>query len=377
MGDTKRLYFLDNLRIGLTILVIAHHVGQAYGPTGGAWPIQEPARAAILGPFFTVNRSFFMSLFFLISGYLMVASYDRNGPGPFLKGRLLRLGVPLLTFFFLIIPLQQYLCHCRTGDLGGMSFRQYYASRYFGATGAEANFGHLWYVEHLLILGLCYYALRRTIWRRRAEDRVPPSPPGHLAIVLFALALAFTSAVVRKWYPIDKWGGFLGFIQVAFADVPRDLSFFILGAIAYRKGWFLGLSKETGRVWLSVGVTLAVLWYAFSLGGLWQVFHISRDSMGVIYPIWESLLCCGMCIGLLVLFRERLNYQGRLGKILADNQYAAYLFHVPVIVFLQYLVASATLLPLIKFAAVTAVGVFLTFLVSAVIRTPAPVRRIL
>jgi peptidoglycan/LPS O-acetylase OafA/YrhL len=78
MGDTRRLYFLDNLRIGLTILVIAHHVGQAYGPTGGSWPIQEPARAAVLGPFFTVNRSFFMSLFFLISGYLMVMSYDRG-----------------------------------------------------------------------------------------------------------------------------------------------------------------------------------------------------------------------------------------------------------------------------------------------------------
>jgi peptidoglycan/LPS O-acetylase OafA/YrhL len=63
-----RLYYLDYLRVALTILVIAHHVGQAYGPTGGAWPVQEPTRAALLGPFFTVNRSFFMSLFFMISG---------------------------------------------------------------------------------------------------------------------------------------------------------------------------------------------------------------------------------------------------------------------------------------------------------------------
>jgi glucan biosynthesis protein C len=367
MGETKRLYFLDNLRIGLTILVIAHHVGQAYGPTGGSWPIQESARAAILGPFFTVNRSFFMSLFFLISGYLMVMSYDRSGPGHFLKSRLLRLGVPLLVFFFLIIPLQQYLCHCRTGDLGGMSFRDYYASRYFGATGAEANFGHLWYVEHLLILGLCYHALRRTVWRRRrAEDPVSVRPPGHVAILVFALALAFTSAVVRRWYPIDKWGGFL-----------RDLSFFILGAIAYRRGWFLGLSKETGRVWLLIGVVAAALWYIFSLRNLWPVFHISRESMKIIYPIWESLLCCGMCIGLLILFRERLNCQGRLGKILADNQYAAYVFHVPVVVFVQYLAAGIALLPFTKFALVTAAGVPLTFLLSAAIRAPVPVRRIL
>jgi glucan biosynthesis protein C len=387
MAETRRLYFLDNLRIGLTILVIAHHVGQAYGPTGGSWPIQEASRAAILGPFFTVNRSFFMSLFFLISGYLMVMSFDRSGASAFVKSRFLRLGVPLVLFFALVIPLQQYLCHCRAGDLGNAGFWQYYTWHYFGAgqppagwegpPRPEMNFGHLWYIEHLLIFSLCYAALR-LVWRRPPEaNRTQLRPLGHLSIVLFALALAVTSAVVRIWYPIDRWVGFLGFIQVAFADVPRDLSFFILGVIAYRRQWFVGLSNNMGRVWLSIGIIAAALWYIFSLGQLWPVFHITREVMGFIYPVWEALLCCGLCIGLLILFRERLNYQGRLGKVLAENQYAAYLFHVPVVVFVQYLVAGFTVLPFAKFALVTAASVPLTFLLSAVVRAPIPVRRIL
>jgi peptidoglycan/LPS O-acetylase OafA/YrhL len=386
MGETRRLYFLDNLRIGLTILVIAHHVGQAYGPTGGSWPIQESARAAVLGPFFTVNRSFFMSLFFLISGYFMVMSYDRGGPGVFVKSRLLRLGVPLVLFFLLVIPLQQYLCHWRTGNLGDMGFWKYYTLHYFGAgerpadwkgsNWPEMNFGHLWYVEHLLIFSLCYAGLHLA-WRRPlGENPAAAKPPGHPAILLFALALALASATIRIWYPIDRWIGFLGFIQVAFADVPRDLSFFILGAIAYRRGWFLRLSRETGRVWLLVGVTLAVLWYAYVLG-LRHIFPISGPAMSFVYPVWEALLCCGMCIGLLILFREKLNYQGRLGKALAENQYAAYLFHVPVVVFVQYLAASVALPPFAKFALVTAVSVPLTFLLSAAVRAPALVRRIL
>ena len=387
MGETRRLYFLDNLRIALTILVIAHHVGQAYGPTGGSWPIQESARAAILGPFFTVNRSFFMSLFFLISGYLMVMSYDRSRPGTFLRGRLLRLGVPLVLFFVLVIPLQQYLCHGYVGDLKGVGFWQYYTWHYFGAgeppagwqgpPRPEMNFGHLWYVEHLLVFSLCYAGLR-LVWRRPVEQNPATARPlGHPAIVLFALLLAVASATVRVWYPIDKWIGFVGFIQVAFADVPRDLSFFILGAVAYRRGWFLSLPNRLGTVWLLIGVSLAILWYAFSLGGLWPVFHITREAMGFIYPVWEALLCCGICIGSLVLFRERLNHQGWLGKTLAENQYAAYLFHVPVVVFVQYLVAGFTLLPFAKFALVTAVSVPLTFLLSAAVRAPVLVRRIL
>ncbi|MBC2578846.1 hypothetical protein [Clostridium sp. DJ247] len=33
----NRIYFLDNLKVFLTFLVIIHHIGQAYGPTGGFW----------------------------------------------------------------------------------------------------------------------------------------------------------------------------------------------------------------------------------------------------------------------------------------------------------------------------------------------------
>ncbi|MGE5294254.1 MAG: acyltransferase family protein, partial [Solirubrobacterales bacterium] len=358
-------------------LVIAHHVGQAYGPTGGAWPIQEPARAAILGPFFTVNRSFFMSLFFLISGYLMVASYDHHGAGSFLKSRLVRLGIPLLAFFFLIIPLQQYLCHCRVGDLGDMSFGEYYGSRYFAPVNPEANFQHLWYVEHLLIFGLCY-ALFRAVWKRSPQENpTEPRPLGHVTILVFALALAVASAVVRRWYPIDRWVGFLGFIQVAFADVPRDLSFFILGTIAYRRQWFLGLSNRMGRIWLGVGLTAAVLWYGYSVARMLGAPPINPEVMGLLYPIWEALLCCGMCIGLILLFRERLNFQGRLGRLMANNQYAAYLFHVPVVVLVQVMVVNAAISPFAKFALVTALSVPLTFLLSAAIRTPALVRKVL
>jgi glucan biosynthesis protein C len=380
-----RLYFLDNLRIALTILVIAHHVGQAYGPTGGAWPIQEATRAGILGPFFTVNRSFFMSLFFMISGYLMVMSYDRSRPAAFVKARVLRLGVPLMAFFLLVIPLQQWLCHGLTGNLGTMSFGRYYVDCYFGAAAPppgwkgrwpEMNFWHLWYVEHLLLFSLCYALLRTLRLRLSQTDLAQARVPGTPAVVLFALVLAFTSATVRIWYPIDRWIGFLGFIQVAFADVPRDLSFFILGALAYRRQWFLSLPNRMGRAWLLVGVSLAVLWYAYVMG-LWQVFPIGKTAMTVMYPIWEALLCCGMCIGLLYWFRARLNRQTWWSKAMAEGQYAAYLFHVPVIVLIQYAVASAVFPPFSKFLVVTAIGVPLTFLVAGGLRRPVILRKIL
>ena len=132
VNQPKRLMFIDNLKVVLTVLVIAHLVGQAYGPTGGWWPIQEEARTRLLGPFFSVNRSFFMSLFFMISAYFTAFSYERHGSRRFVMRRLVRLGVPLLAFFFAIVPLQQFLGHAASGDPVPTSFWRYYADQYLG-----------------------------------------------------------------------------------------------------------------------------------------------------------------------------------------------------------------------------------------------------
>jgi glucan biosynthesis protein C len=91
--------------------------------------------------------------------------------------------------------------------------------------------------------------------------------------------------------------------------------------------------------------------------------------MDVLYLLWEALLCCGMCIGLLVIFRQAVDRQGPLGKKLAESQYAAYVYHVPLIVGPQALALS---LPLPKFGLVSVVGIPLVFLVSYWLRRSLP-----
>ena len=77
----KRLLYLDNLKVCLTVLVIFHHAGQAYGD-GGDWAY-HPSNPAEFMPwiwhFFSVNAAFFMGLFFLISGYFVPTSFDKQG----------------------------------------------------------------------------------------------------------------------------------------------------------------------------------------------------------------------------------------------------------------------------------------------------------
>ncbi|HEY0088195.1 MAG TPA: acyltransferase family protein, partial [Candidatus Lokiarchaeia archaeon] len=92
---TTRMLFVDNLRILLTILVLAHHTMITYGAAGG-WYYRDPYTDELTSIILTIcvafNQAFFMGLFFFISAFFVPGSYDRKGPTQFLKDRFIRLG---------------------------------------------------------------------------------------------------------------------------------------------------------------------------------------------------------------------------------------------------------------------------------------------
>ena len=112
IASASRVYFLDNLKVFLTALVVFHHAAQPYGPGGGWWIASEPYSIidyVVLGIFMAVNASFFMGLFLMISAYFVPSSLERKGAARFVKDRLVKLGVPILIFMFAVFPVMGYL----------------------------------------------------------------------------------------------------------------------------------------------------------------------------------------------------------------------------------------------------------------------------
>jgi len=145
----KRLVYIDNLKLHLIILVILHHIVIAYGASGG-FPIREPATDSISPIVFTmftaINQSFFMSLFFLLSGFFLVGSLARKGTGKFMKDRLIRLGIPLVGYTILIAPIVDYLVLNYEGKI--VPFLSLFSLNW--------DVGPMWFVEALLIFSLIY-----------------------------------------------------------------------------------------------------------------------------------------------------------------------------------------------------------------------------
>ena len=372
MDSRERLFYLDNLKTALIMLVVAHHAGQPFGG-GGFWYYKAGQSSEWFGMFFAVNAAFFMSLLFLISGYFVPASFDRKGPLRFTTDRLKRLGIPLLAGLLLIIPLLTYVYYINYRGYGYLSYWGYWINYYLGAgkkpinwTGQwpDLNFGHLWYIEHLLVYTLLYVAWRIISKRFSWSIGNNGKAPGHMSILLFTLVMATTTFAVRIWYSVDYWIGFLGVIQTEFAHVPIYVLSFIIGLIAYRRKWFNRLPVSIGKTWLGVGIISIVFFYAsgylnimiFKKGGL-NLYSLFRC-------IWESLVSVSIGVGLLVLFRERFNFTGRILQALADNSFSVYIIHVPILVVLQFALASAGLTMFSKFAIITISGITLSWLIS-------------
>ena len=371
MGNASatRFIFIDNLRVFLTMLVVAHHAAQPYGPTGGAWPMFNPERAAVLGPFFAVNAAFFMGLFFFISGYLLPAAYDRKGPWQFLIARFQRLGLPLLFFSLVVFPWVLYHLTARSG-----SFWAFIGQVYVRPLTLEV--AHLWFLVHLLFYAVCY-----TLWRQVGGERKLPVTLSfrrlcvsrHGAIITYLFSLTVVTFIVRINYPIDRWVQLFGCLPTEVAHLPQYLSLFIIGIVAYRYNWLRQISRAQGFIWLKIGLGATLLRYAYSLGrerlfladvlagGGW-------DWRSLVWSGWEATICVGLCLGLLILFREKVDFQGKFMKILSNNGYAVYLIHILIVLYLQFAMADLSMAPLAKFGWVTLLGIPLCFGCSILLR---------
>ena len=112
--QTKKIFYIDNLKILLTILVILHHAFITYGASGGWYYQQKTSNHGALIPmtiFVSVNQAFFMGFFFFLSAYFIRPSFEKKGALRFVTDRLKRLGIPLVFYSLVLSPVLSYLVY--------------------------------------------------------------------------------------------------------------------------------------------------------------------------------------------------------------------------------------------------------------------------
>jgi glucan biosynthesis protein C len=382
-AQTSRLFFVDHLRAALVILVVLHHLAIVYGEGLSFWYVDPPKTASLVGlvmvVFVLMNQAWFMGAFFLLAGYFVPGSYDRKGPGSFLKERLIRLGIPLLIWIFLLNPISNiglYLDPVRwiTDPLTWQNYWQMYPE--------FIGLGVAWFLALLLIFSFGYAAWRWLTRNRPADSKHDYAPPSYLGIGIFILGLAIITYLVRIVIPIGRT--VLDFPTLAY--LPQYLSFFIVGTIAYRRDWFRTLTDRMGKIGFVTAVVATLVLFPIPilgiLGGTMR-FLGNGSWPSAVYALWDSIFAVGLCLGALTFFRRYFNEQSRLGSFLAQQSYAVYVIHSPIIVFLAYAFYSVLatsgieLGPLLKFIIAAVIIVPICFIAAWAIRKIPGVSRVL
>ncbi|HOW56751.1 MAG TPA: acyltransferase family protein [Smithellaceae bacterium] len=376
--EKKRLYYIDNLRVATIMLVILIHLAVTYSCIG-IWFYNE---ARPLGFFNHIFFSFFqsfvqgfsMGMLFFVAGYFTPPAYDRKSPARFISDRFRRLGLPALFFLLVITPLM-------IAGVGGSnlwksevtSFPEFYR-QYLQSAGIQLlGVGPMWFALALFIFCVIY-ALGQLILRRRSA---PYSGKGILTTenpMFLIVIIAVAAFSLRLFFPIGSvfWGMQLGFFS-------QYIIMFIAGIVACRTNCFASMTPATGRRWLAAGLILGLVgWlilkcftatYDFSTLTIKPVSTGNRITGGFSWPaayyaLWESFVAVAMTMGLIGLFRDKLNFSNGLTQKLSAGAFAVYMFHPPIVVAVTMMMTNLDMLPVFKWALAGLISIPLCFLVA-------------
>jgi peptidoglycan/LPS O-acetylase OafA/YrhL len=333
--EEGRFSYLDNLRVSLVALVICHHANAAYGSPGG-WDyiVHEHGGTVteILTTMFAgVTQAFFMSSFFLISAYFTAPAYDHKGAWSFARRRLVRLGIPLLVYYYVLSLLMHYMILTFKGrtEEGLLTF----FSGHFLHYGEP---GPLWFALALLIFEGVYIAFRKIAGNLNRPPRSYPLPSDR-QILLFIVGIGFFTFLFRQWHPLT-----VHLFHLRLAFFPLYVCMFVFGIITYRSGWFRLLTAQQANRWfivslVAIAIVPIIMVVNAALGydayKFWGGFNWQNYS----YSAWEPFLCVGINMKLIVLFRDRFDFSTAFTKSMAKSSYTAYIFHAFFVVIATYL----------------------------------------
>ena len=370
-----RLPFVDNLRWVMILLVISMHAAVTYSHVGSWYYNEDPkpeiATTALFATYQAFLQSFFMGLLFLIAGYFVPDAFDRKGFGKFLRDRAIRLGIPTLLFMVLIQPFTVYwlLGHFADHSRPPLSraFLPYLTSGRFLSVS-----GPMWFTLALLIFSAVYGIVRVLSPKRVASSSVDVLPSDRHVVGL-ALLIGLCTFLVRIVQPIGT-----NFFNMQFCFFSQYIVLFIIGIYAWRQNWLLRIPYEFGMRWFKLMLLLgALVW----IGLIVAVVKTHTEALvsggftwqSAVLCLWESFVCLGTCLGLLVMFRERFNSRTRATQWLSDNCFAVYLFHTPLLIAVTLVLRSLPAPKPIKFLCATVLGAIVTYLASNFVFRRIPV----
>ena len=361
---------IDRTRTFLTLVVLVHHAVIPYtyfGHTDPKWWIGFDFVV-------TATDSFFMAMFFFLSGLFVWPGLGHKAPSIFLRDRLLRLGLPFAIAAFTIIPVAYYSFALRQQpDLGFAAFW------WKTVTVGPWPSGPIWFVWVLLAFDLTASLLYRVSAHlvdpiNRLSQRGFDQPAAFFVFLLAVSALAYFPAVL--YFRPNYWFEF-GPFSVQASRVLLYATYFFIGAGIGAANLERGVLGNNGRLAKSSWgwIVMALIPYCL----MWVMIYIKREMLGNPdpQPPWylaaDSFLfvtfSAAILFAILAFFlRFRRTGWSVLDPMQADA-YGMFLVHYAIVLWLQYWLFDFDISAIAKAVIAFVLTVALSWAVTAALRT--------
>jgi surface polysaccharide O-acyltransferase-like enzyme len=352
------------------ILVITIHSAVTYSGDGGWYYIEgSPENLSIFGrAFFGLLQSFLqawtMGTLFFISAYLAAKSLIKRGSLNFIKERFFRLGLPLLLYIFIVTPFIRFILLGNSHEYNFIeNYIQYIlTSRWLGGTGP------LWYVQTLLILSVIY-----TFFRKCLKKSYKLQDVGSKHIILTILLTTIIAFLVRLVFPVGT-----SFYNLQFGYFTSYIVMFILGIIVGENNLMEKVTDEKNIKWLKLTLIIGIpIWsFVMLLGGALEghrYFDGGFNWVSLSFSFWESFTAIGFSIGLIALFKKRVNADNKIAYLMRDNAFGMYFFHAPILVIISLVLSHWVIYSVLKFITVTIITCIICLIFSFLIRKIKPI----
>ena len=354
----RRVASVDALKVILVSWIIGCHALLGYMRIGG-WPYDEVAEATVprlvelvlsvvLGP----TSLFVIGTFFFLAGMFAPGERSRYGRAGFVRRRMVRLGLPWLTFLVLVWPLCMWVAYRAAGH-DVQPWETFLDRQPF------LDSGPLWFVQVLLYVSIGY-ALWPSVGARRRTDGSRQRVVGPWTLALAVVLIAITTFVVRLEFPARSQQ----ILDLHLWQWPQCVGMFALGVLVSSQGWISqvphGVARWCRRTMLAALAAAPAMMVAFG------VDDVARDSAPFLGGLRleaaalaavEAVLVVTASITLLHLAQTRLSSPGRVLTRCARGAYPAYMLQVPVLIGLSVALRPLPVPALAKAVTVGVLGV--------------------
>lgn len=382
MAQSNRIRALDRQRAFVVLCVIVLHASLTY--MVGApdwWYVVEPQGNLFFTALVLLVDVPVMPIMFFVAGYFALPSLLRRGPGPFLRDKLLRIGLPWVLGVLLLAPPVTYLTYLSRGI--GVSLWQFWRSDFWGAMYQQAVY---WFLGVLLLLFVAVVVFYDSPARRGSVSQQPSSPsPAFLAGFVALTTAAFL--LLNQYFPLDTWFRLGYLLVVQPLRVPLYIAYFGLGVYAYQHAWFVppGFPEESGAgqrgavgggfqpqlaSWALCAAASGVLYVSLRLSypPPLQTTLALQAANAVLFNVF----CFTSLLASVALFQGHGLLPARLWDSLAANSYGIYYVHPLVVYPLAYLLLGLPLGVVVKAALLIGLSIPLSWAGSELVLRRVP-----